>query len=230
MHFARLFVSLHRKDSIVMNKNEKFVITINREVGSGGHTVGRKLAEKLQVKYCDKAVVEGLTKKFGLTLERIEEIKAQKKSWWNDINNYYQTLVNSASQPMDAEVRLDNKSMFETEKRILQEIAAQTSCVVAGRTGFMVFRDWPNHLNIFIQASMEYRVQRIMRRQNVSEQEARDIIARMDSSRETYIQKYEDTSRYDTRNYQLVISTDELSEDDAVEVIMNYINCTSKTR
>ena len=213
-----------------MNKNEKFVITINREVGSGGHTVGRKLAEKLQVKYCDKAVVEGLTKKFGLTLERIEEIKAQKKSWWNDINNYYQTLVNSASQPMDAEVRLDNKSMFETEKRILQEIAAQTSCVVAGRTGFMVFRDWPNHLNIFIQASMEYRVQRIMRRQNVSEQEARDIITRMDSSRETYIQKYEDTSRYDTRNYQLVISTDELSEDDAVEVIMNYINCTSKTR
>ena len=213
-----------------MNKNEKFVITINREVGSGGHTVGRKLAEKLQVKYCDKAVVEGLTKKFGLTPERIEEIKAQKKSWWNDINNYYQTLVNSASQPMDAEVRLDNKSMFETEKRILQEIAAQTSCVVAGRTGFMVFRDWPNHLNIFIQASMEHRVQRIMRRQNVSEQEARDIIARMDSSRETYIQKYEDTSRYDTRNYQLVISTDELSEDDAVEVIMNYINCTSKTR
>ena len=191
-----------------MNKNEKFVITINREVGSGGHTVGRKLAEKLQVKYCDKAVVEGLTKKFGLTLERIEEIKAQKKSWWNDINNYYQTLVNSASQPMDAEVGLDNKSMFETEKRILQEIAAQTSCVVAGRTGFMVFRDWPNHLNIFIQASMEHRVQRIMRRQNVSEQEARDIIARMDSSRETYIQKYEDTSRYDTRNYQLVISTD----------------------
>ena len=213
-----------------MNKNEKFVITINREVGSGGHTVGRKLAEKLQVKYCDKAVIEGLTKKFGLTPERIEEIKAQKKSWWNDINNYYQTLVNSASQPMDAEVGLDNKSMFETEKRILQEIAAQTSCVVAGRTGFMVFRDWPNHLNIFIQASMEHRVQRIMRRQNVSEQEARDIITRMDSSRETYIQKYEDTSRYDTRNYQLVISTDELSEDDAVEVIMNYINCTSKTR
>ena len=211
-----------------MNKNEKFVITINREVGSGGHTVGRKLAEKLQVKYCDKAVIEGLTKKFGLTLERIEEIKAQKKSWWNDINNYYQTLVNSASQPMDAEVRLDNKSMFETEKRILQEIAAQTSCVVAGRTGFMVFRDWPNHLNIFIQASMEHRVQRIMRRQNVSEQEARDIIARMDSSRETYIQKYEDTSRYDTRNYQLVISMDELSEDDAADLILDYIDRTSK--
>ena len=206
-----------------MNKNEKFVITINREVGTGGRTVGRKLAEKLCVKYCDKAVIDGLTQKFGLTPDRIEEIKAQKKSWWNDITNYYNTLVNSADMPMDAETKLDNNSMFETEKRILQELATQSSCVVAGRTGFMVFRNWPNHLNIFIQASLEHRVQRVMRRQNVSEKEARDIIERIDASRETYIRKYEDTSRYDTRNYQLVISMDDLSEDDAVDVIMRFI-------
>ena len=211
-----------------MNKNEKFVITINREVGTGGRTVGRKLAEKLCVKYCDKAIVDGLTHKFGLNIQRIEEIKAQKKSWWNDINNYYNTLVNSASQPMEAEVKIDNASMFETEKHILQEIATQTSCVIAGRTGFMIFREWPNHLNIFIQASMEHRVQRVMRRQNVSEKEAREIIAKLDASRETYIKKYEDTSRYDTRNYQLVISMDDLSEDDAVDVILTYIDRTSK--
>ena len=211
-----------------MNKNEKFVITINREVGSGGRTVGRKLAEMLGVKYCDKAVIDGLTKKFGLTPERIEEIKAQKKSWWNDINNYYQTLVNSTSQPMEAEVKLDNATMFETEKRILQELAEQTSCVIAGRTGFMVFREWPNHLNVFIQASMDYRIKRIMDRQNVSMDEARDIIAKIDATREAYIKKYEDTSRYDTRNYQLVISMDDLTEDDAAQIILDYINRTSK--
>jgi cytidylate kinase len=211
-----------------MNKNEKFVITINREVGSGGRTVGRKVAEKLGVKYCDKAVIDGLTQKFGLTQERIEEIKAQKKSWWNDINNYYHTLVNSASMPMEAEVKLDNETMFETEKRILQDLASHESCVVAGRTGFMVFRDWPNHLNVFIQASMEHRVQRVMRRQNVDEQEARDIIAKMDATREAYIKKYEDTSRYDTRNYQLVISMDGLSEDDAAEIILAYIDRSGK--
>ena len=213
-----------------MNKNEKFVITINREAGSGGRTVGRKLAEKLGVKYCDKAIVEGLTKKFGLSIERIEEIKAQKKSWWQDINNYYNTLVNSANLPMDAQVKLDNATIFETEKHILQELAAQSSCVVAGRTGFMVFRQWPNHLNIFIQASMEYRVKRIMNKENVSDEKARNIIAKLDADRETYIKKYEDTSRYDTRNYQLVISMDDLSEDDAVEVIMDYIDRTSKSK
>ena len=102
-----------------MNKNEQFVITINREVGSGGRTVGRKLAEKLDVKYFDKAIVEGLTKQFGLSIERIEEIKSQKKSWWNDINNYYNTLVNSTNLPMEAEVKLDNETMFVTEKHIL---------------------------------------------------------------------------------------------------------------
>ena len=213
-----------------MNKNEKFVITINREAGSGGRTVGRKLAEKLGVKYCDKAIVEGLTKKFGLSIERIEEIKAQKKSWWKDINNYYNTLVNSASQPMDVQVKLDNASIYETEKRILQELATQSSCVVAGRTGFMVFRQWPNHLNIFIQASMEYRVERIMKKEGVSDEEARNIIRKLDADRETYIKKYENTSRYDTRNYQLVISMDDLSEDDAVEVIMDYIDRTSKSK
>ena len=206
-----------------MNKNEKFVITINREVGSGGRTVGRKLAEMLGVKYCDKAVIDGLTKKFGLTPERIEEIKAQKKSWWNDINNYYQTLVNSTSQPMEAEVKLDNATMFETEKRIQQELASKTSCVIAGRTGFMVFREWPNHLSVFIQASMDYRIKRIMDRQNVSMDEARDIIAKIDATREAYIKKYEDTSRYDTRNYQLVISADGKTEEQMADLIMQYI-------
>ncbi len=60
------------------------------------------MAEQLGVKYFDKALIEGLTHQFGLSVERIEEIKAQKKSWWNDFNNFYTTLVNSTSQPMEA--------------------------------------------------------------------------------------------------------------------------------
>lgn len=211
-----------------MNKNEKFVITVNRELGSGGRTVGRKLAEKLEVKYCDKAVIEGLTQKFGLSPERIEEIKAQKKSWWNDINNYYQTLVNSASMPMEAEVKLDNASMFETEKRILQELATQSSCVVAGRAGFLVFREWPNHVNIFIQASMENRIARVMQKQQLSREETIAAIEKVDKGRETYIQKYAETSRYDTRNYDLVLNMDGLTEDDAVEIIMCYLDRAKK--
>ena len=210
-----------------MNKNEKFVITINREVGAGGRTIGRKLAEKLGVNFYDKAIVEGLTKKFNLSIERIEEIKAQNKTWWNDFNNYYSSLVNSDGDA-DSGLVVDDAAIFETEKRILEEIAEQASCVIAGRTGFMVFRDYPNHLNIFIQASFKHRVQRVMRRQNVSEQDACYIIEKLDKNREAYIKKHEDTSRYDTRNYQLVLSMDNMTEDDAVDLIMEYIKRTCK--
>ena len=67
-----------------MNKNEKFVITINRELGSGGRTVGRKLAEKLGVDFYDKAVIKGLEEKYHLTVEEIEKLKGRKHGWWAD--------------------------------------------------------------------------------------------------------------------------------------------------
>ena len=78
-----------------MKKNEKFIITINREVGSGGRTVGRKLAERLGVKYYDKALVKGLTEKYGLSLKEIERLKAndEKKSWWDEFNRFYHSFT-----------------------------------------------------------------------------------------------------------------------------------------
>ena len=205
-----------------MNKNEKFVITLNRELGSGGRTVGRKLAEKLNVKYYDKALIEGLTKEFGLTVDEIEKIKAQKKSWWNEFNNYYKKR-NSTTLPMEAESILTTESMMATEKRILQTLAEEESCVVAGRSGFLVFRDWPNHMNILIQASLKKRIERVMERQHLSREEAEAVIEKVDKGRETFIQKYADTSRYDARNYDLVINMDTLTEDDATDIILAYI-------
>jgi cytidylate kinase len=205
-----------------MNKNEKFVITLNRELGSGGRTVGRKLAEKLNVKYYDKALIEGLTKEFGLTVDEIEKIKAQKKSWWNEFNNYYKKR-NSTTLPMEAETVLTTESMMATEKRILQTLAEEESCVVAGRSGFLVFRDWPNHMNILIQASLKKRIERVMERQHLSREEAEAVIEKVDKGRETFIQKYADTSRYDARNYDLVINMDTLTEDDATDIILAYI-------
>ncbi len=210
-----------------MNKNEKFVITLNRELGSGGRTVGRKLAERLEVKYYDKALIEGLTKEFGLTVDEIEKFKAQKKSWWNEFNNYYKTR-NSTTLPMEAETVLTNETMMETEMRILQNLAAHESCVVAGRSGFLVFREWPNHISIFIQAPLEKRIERLRRKKGIDREEAIGIIEKVDKARETFIQKYAKTSRYDTRNYDIVLNTDGLTEDEAVDIIMAYIDRNKK--
>lgn len=214
-----------------MNKNEKFVITINREVGSGGRTVGEKLAAKLGVPFYDKALIKALQKKYNLTVAEIERLKGAKNNWWSDFSNmlslgdtvkYYK--VEEGQEP---EV-LTTEDLFQAEQEILQGIANNGSCVIAGRSGFYVFRKHPNHLSVLIHASQEARVQRIMRKNNVSEKEAEKIIETVDTMRENYVNRYTGMSRYDTKMYDLVISMDGLSEDDAASLIFDYIQKTSK--
>ena len=67
-----------------MNKNEQFVITINRELGSGGRTVGEILAKKLGVSFYDKALIKALEEKYNLTVDEIEKLKGRKTRWWED--------------------------------------------------------------------------------------------------------------------------------------------------
>ena len=70
---------------------------------------------------------------------------------------------------------------------------------------------------------MEYRIERVARKQNISADEARKTIEQVDQMRENYVKKYTGTSRYDTRNYQLVLTADEKSEEEMVDIIMRYI-------
>jgi len=212
-----------------MKTDEKFVITLNRELGSGGRTVGRKLAEKLGVPFYDKALIKALQEKYHLNVTEIEKLKGRSHTWWADFKRtlsfgyqqneakYYQTNVG------DEPDLLTTDEMFKAEQEILKGIAADESCVVAGRSGFFVFRNHPNHLSILIQASMDFRVERVSRKQNMSPEEARKVIDKVDKMRENYINKYTKTSRYDTRNYNLVISADGKTEDEIVDIILQYI-------
>ena len=68
-----------------MNTKEQFVITISREIGTGGRTVGRLLAEKLGVRFCDKDLVNSLRERFGLTAYEIEKLKGETKNWLTDL-------------------------------------------------------------------------------------------------------------------------------------------------
>ncbi len=218
-----------------MNKQEKYVVTINRELGSGGRTVGRMLAEKLGVEFYDKALIEALEKKYNLNIEQIEKLKGQNHAWWAEfarsmfsvdlgVPNYGKMSALYYLAVMDfSDVKPTSKEVFESETEILKGIAEVESCVVAGRSGFYVFRDHPNHLNVFIQASMPYRVERVMRKQQITEEEAVKTIKKVDKMRENYVKKYTGLSRYDTRNYDLVISADGKSEEQIVDIIMKYI-------
>lgn len=212
-----------------MNKKEKFVITINRELGSGGRSIGEKLAARLNVPFYDKALIKALEEKYNLTVEEIESLKGRSHSWWADLKRVMglgYALSNSPEMKFSVINEPDiltTDEMFKTELEILRGIAETESCVVAGRSGFYVFRDHPNHLSILILAPLAQRIQRIMRKRNISQEEAEQIIKQVDEQRENYVKKYTGTSRYDARNYDLVINSAGRSEDEIVEMILKYI-------
>ena len=212
-----------------MNKNEKFVITINRELGSGGRTVGEKLAEKLGVSFYDKAVIMGLEEKYHLTVDEIEKMRNKKHHWWSDfklVTGIGEGLVSSSrliSETGKEPDVLTTETMFKAESEILEDIANVESCVIAGRSGFYVFRNRPNHLRVMIQASLPFRIKRLVRKKGITEEEARKIIEKVDKMRESYVKRYTGTTRYDTRNYDIVISADGKTEDQIVDQILLYI-------
>ena len=181
-----------------MNKNEKFVITINREAGSGGRTVGAKLAEKLGVPFYDKALIQALMEKYHLTVEEIESLKGRKHDWWSEFKRVVGIDRSMADSVIDTPDMYNAADIFRREVEILKGIAESESCIIAG-------------------------IQRIVRKQGITAEEARKIINKIDISRENYINKFTATSRYDARNYDLVINMEGKTEDQIADMILMYI-------
>ncbi|MBR0223256.1 MAG: cytidylate kinase-like family protein [Bacteroidales bacterium] len=212
-----------------MNTNEKFVITVSRELGSGGHTIARKLADRLNVHLYDKELIKGLCQKFDLTPTSIERLKGQKKNWLSDFMHFVFPAPSAVGFANAEKIReigkeynpdVTTEDIFLAETEILRELAAEESCVIAGRSGFFVLKDHPNKLDIFITASRENRIARVMDRQNLDKEMAEEAIDKVDKARENYIQRFSGTSRYDARNYHLCLNVDGMTEDQAVDVIL----------
>lgn len=209
---------------------EPFVITISREVGSGGRTIGRKLAEKLGVRFSDKELVDELQKKLNLTVDSIEEFKGKKKRWLDDFIQMVAPvpmsgmLVDGDSDYIsEYNLSLTVNDVFEAEREILNGIADEGSCVIAGRSGFFVLKGRPNKVDILITASRDKRIARIMDKQNLSRQKAEEVIDSVDKARDNYVLRYTGQSRYDARNYHIVLNMDYITEDQAVAMILSYL-------
>lgn len=216
-----------------MNTQKDFVITVSRELGSGGRTIGRLLAQKLNVRYSDKELIHSLQQKFSLTTSGIENLKGQKKNWFNDFIQLVApapdaSLFVEAGSQYIKEFRADltTDDIHEAEVEIVKAIADEGSCVIAGRSAFFVLRDHPNKVDVFITASMEHRIERVMRKQNLTREQAVEVIERVDKMRDNYIKRYTGKTRYDVRNYNLTINVDDLSEEEAADLILAYIKNT----
>lgn len=212
-----------------MTLNDPFVITISREIGSGGGSVGRKLAAKLNVHYSDKQLIQELEKRLNLTREGIEHLKKKKKHWLTDLLEEVAPIP-KASVTVDGHTytrefpeTVNVQDVYEAEKEILSAIAEEGSCVIIGRSAFFVLKDRPNKVDIFITAPKEKRVERIMAKQGISREEAEKICDEVDKGRDNYVKRFTGLSRDDARSYNLVIDMANLTEDEAVEKILAFI-------
>ena len=176
----------------------------------------------------EKALLERRMEAERDRLYEIERLKGQEHNWWAEFKRSIMMMPNYIAPRVIPDYAsmpdfLITDDIFKAETEILKAIAADGSCVIAGRSGFYIFRDHPNHLSVLIQASMEHRIERVMQKQNITAEKAEAIIKEVDEGRENYVKKYTGSSRYDTRNYDLVINADDHSEDEIVELIIHYL-------
>ena len=182
------------------------IITINRENGSGGREIARRLGEMLGLKVYDKSILEEIVQKYKLNKEEIERIKAQKTNLWSDFCQFYRQFSAAGNSYQNEDRKITSRELYYAEAQIMRNLASQESCIIVGRSGFHVFKDNPDALSIFIIADREARIKRIAQKEGVDEKTAAKLIEKTDAARDNFTKTFAGTSRYDARNYDITLN------------------------
>ena len=166
----------------------KNVIAIGRQFGSGGHDMGKALAEKLGYDFYDAEIIQMTAGTTGYTPEFI------KKNEEIMTNSLLYDLVNQMYLNTDMQDEAPKDKIFEAECQVVRDLSEKGSCVIVGRCADYVLRNSANCLKVFFSAPLESRIKRVARRQNISEKEARAVVQKNEKLRA-------DNYRYYTRAY-----------------------------
>ena len=177
---------------------KRFIVTIGREFGTGGRKIATELAQLLGVKLYDRQLLEPIREEHNLTQEEVDHIKAVKPSWW------YENV---------------SQDLYDEEEALVRELAEKESCVILGRTGFHIFREDERAFKVFLMAEKPFRRDKVARRLNINEGSADLLIDEVDRARENFTLTFSGKSRYDARNYDLVLNVAGLDPKDAAKII-----------
>lgn len=205
-----------------MNKEDKFVITISRQFGTGGHEIGAELARRLGVKLLDKQILNEVASRMNVVEDAVEKIKSRNPLWRDDFTNFYRTYM-SSSQYNGQEQEQTSHTLFRAQADAIRRIAAEESCVIIGRCGFDIFANHPNALKIFIHSSVDCRKRRIAEKYDISEQDAAAMIVDNDYSRELYTKTFTGRDWKDATNYDISLDVRKFGVNGAVAFLMNCI-------
>ena len=205
-----------------MNKEEKFVITISRQFGTGGHEIGAELARRLGVKLLDKQIINEVASRFGSVEDAIERIEARNPLWRDDFTQFYRSYMAGAEYNGQEQDQTSHQ-LFEAQAKAIRKIASEESCVIIGRCGFYIFRDHPNALKLFIHADDDCRKRRIATKYDISESDAAAMIVDNDYSRELYTKTFTGLEWQDARNYDISLNVRKFGVNGAVDFLIHAI-------
>ncbi len=197
------------------------VITIGRQFGSGGHEIGRKLAEYFGIKCYDKELLTRAAKESGFCEEMIKthDERPTNSFLYNLVMDTYSFGYNSSSyvdMPISHKVFL---AQFDTIKKI----AGEGPCVIVGRCADYALAEMKNSLHLFIYAEEDKKIARIMEKLEVTENKARDMMVKKDKQRQSYYNYYSSKKWGRADSYDLCINSGILGIDGTVKLIVQYI-------
>jgi cytidylate kinase len=205
-----------------MNREEKFVITISRQFGTGGHEIGAELARRLNVKLLDKQILNEVARKICVVEDAVEKIESRNPLWRDDFTNFYRQYM-AGAEYNGMELDQTSHKLFDAQAQVIRQIASQESFVIVGRCGFHIFRNHANTLKIFIHADVDCRKQRIARKYDISESDAAAMIVDNDYSRELYTKTFTGSDWQDARNYDITLNVRKFGVNGAVDFLMKSI-------
>ena len=192
----------------------KRIITISRELGSGGRFIGEEVAKKLGITYYDKNIISEIAEKSGLSPEYIQESAelSPKKG-----------LFAYALAGRDITGKSVEDMVYEAQRKVILELAEKESCVIIGRNADFILKDRNDVLNVFIYGDMPEKIQRIMGLYNVEEKEAVKMIADIDKRRMTNYNFYTDQKWGKASNYTLCLNSSQLGYDRCEAIVMECV-------
>ena len=196
------------------------IITIARQYGSGGHDIGKKLAEELTIPFYDKELLERAAKDSGFCQEIFENYDEKPT------NSFLYSLVMDTysmgySTAAFAEMPLNHK-IFLAQFNAIKDIAKEGPCVIVGRCADYALADFPNVVNVYLYADLQSRIARIARRHDVTDAKAKDLIQKTDKSRASYYNYYTNKKWGEATGYDLCLNTASLGIDGTIHMIREF--------
>lgn len=191
------------------------VISIGRQFGAGGRTIGQRLAKELGYKYYDKELIPLAAASIGFDPKVFEVIDECPK-----FLRFFKSFSDSGTSDLNY---MSNGKLFEVQSEVLRQLANEGPCVIVGRCSDYVLRDNEKLLSVFFHASMVQRIKTVMTRNGVNEKDALKMMKRNDNNRRNYYATYTGKKWGDGASYDMCLNVSKLGEDKVVEIIKNSI-------